>query len=36
MGFVGLWLVAGLGWALIAAGVVLFVAGGLGSRREDR
>jgi hypothetical protein len=33
MAAAGVWLTFGLGWALIAGGVVLFVAGGLDARR---
>lgn len=32
----GVWITFGVGWALLSGGVVLFLAGGLGSAREVR
>jgi hypothetical protein len=32
----GLWLLFGVGWACLVAGIVLFVAGGLQARGQTR
>lgn len=32
----GIWMICGLGWALLVFGVLLFVTGGMGSTREGR
>lgn len=34
LALVGLYLLAGLGWSLLVAGLVLFTAGGLGERAK--
>jgi hypothetical protein len=32
----GVWVIWGVGWTCLVGGIVLFVAGGLGSTREAR